>query len=353
LITAEKRYQAAGLSKKDQELVDKLLPATNQSWFDKAASLFGKQPKVVVEPQAFRELSSNYTKKQELLKQRNIREEAIQNEQKYLSDLHETVIHQITNLKDNTSSFTDGFYKNNGQRHEGKDLQVHLPSAADKRAEVLKHANQANNLQTKLQEAKRELSTMDVNNPDPAAKVIRERKEREVADLGTNIKVAQNTVMDLLKAGNNEQLNEYLETSHEITKKVKEEKATAKKEINALIGETPKQPVPLVTPNPAEATSNSATQPAEAAEVEKPAEGKAKTTETETDDKAWTVGGWFRGTKDGEVLKEGFTPGGIARSILTGVAGISIARKIWSWLFPEDEITRAQLAALKARGGAV
>lgn len=200
----EKRYQAAGLSKKDQELVDKLLPATNQSWFDKAASLFGKQLKVVVEPQAFRELSSNYTKKQELLKQRNIREEAIQNEQKYLSDLHKTVMHQITNLKDNTSSFTDGFYKDNGQRHEGKDLQVHLPSAADKRAEVLKHANQANNLQIKLQEAKRELSTMDVNNPDPAAKVIRERKEREVADLGTNIKVAQNTVMDLLKAGNNE-----------------------------------------------------------------------------------------------------------------------------------------------------
>ena len=397
----KRRYEAGGLSEKDQELANNLLHAKDRNLFQR---LTGATPQAEVDPKAFRELSSNYTQKQELLKKRNERDKTIKNEEQYSSDLRKTVVDQIANLpNDKNDSFSNAFYKNRGERHEGKDLTVNLPADTKRRQAVLDYAKQAKGLQSELETARKELERMDVNATTTEAKVLRGRKERQVADLQTNIKIAENNAMNLLKTEtSNKQLKEYLETSKAITKSVKEQEIAAKKEIEALIGEAQRQPVPPATPTTptTPTTPPVVTEEVAQSKVQKLLDGikekhglndisgdseitltypdgrtltkkvkdledrdldtstKAteakKTKENEKEAPKLTAGGWFRGfDADGNPLKEGFTWGGGLRSLGTAVVGVSVLRKIWSWLFPEDQITRAQLDALKARGGAV
>ena len=86
-----------------------------------------------------------------------------------------------------------------------------MPADIKKRQDVLDYAKQAKGLQSELETARKELERMDVNAITTEAKVLRGRKERQVADLQTNIKIAETNAMNLLKTEtSNKQLKEYL-----------------------------------------------------------------------------------------------------------------------------------------------
>ena len=352
------------------------------------------------ETKVLNDLTSFYKEKEILRTNANTRKAVANFEQKYRSDLHDTLVDGVLSNTDQ-KDFSNSFYND---KHGNKDLTVTLPVETETKKAVISVAEKAKKAQEEIERVQTELNLIPANTSDiretSKRTTLQKKLQREQQSLNDNNK-------ELRKLLTADSLNPTLESEYfKVSDTVLSTLDTqAKQSQESLANINSKAPVPIVVgkkpaPPATPTTPPVVTEEVAQSKVQKLLDGikekhglndisgdseitltypdgrtltkkvkdledrdldtstKAteakKTKENEKEAPKLTAGGWFRGfDADGNPLKEGFTWGGGLRSLGTAVVGVSVLRKIWSWLFPEDQITRAQLDALKARGGAV